>query len=61
MNLHVFMIRWIITTAALKYYDSVTEIYHDTQYAPLALYHKINLLVDRNRDSEALTRSTKIS
>ena len=46
-------------SAALKYYDSVTEIYHDTQFAPLALYHKINLLVSRNRDSEALTEAQK--
>ena len=46
-------------SAALKYYDSVTEIYHDTQYAPLALYYKINLLVDRKRDSEALSEAQK--
>jgi outer membrane protein assembly factor BamD len=45
--------------AAFKYYDSVMEIYHDTQYAPLALYNKIKLLVDRKRDSEALTESQK--
>ena len=45
--------------AAFKYYDSVMEIYHDTQYAPLALYNKINLLVDRNRESEALSESQK--
>lgn len=46
-------------SAALKYYESVTEIYHDTQYAPLALYHKINLLVDKKRDSEALIEAQK--
>jgi outer membrane protein assembly factor BamD len=45
--------------AAFKYYDSVMEIYHDTQYAPLALYNKINLLVDRNRESDALGESQK--
>lgn len=45
--------------AALKYYDSVTEIYHDTQYAPLALYNKINLLLEKKRDAEALTDSQK--
>jgi outer membrane protein assembly factor BamD len=45
--------------AAFKYYDSVMEIYHDTQYAPLALYNKINLLVNRNRESEALSESQK--
>lgn len=46
-------------TAAFKYYDSVMEIYHDTQYAPLALYKKINLLVERERESEALTEAQK--
>lgn len=40
--------------AALKYYDNVMEIYHDTQYAPLAHYNKINLLVNKNRNQEAL-------
>jgi len=45
--------------AAFKYYDSVMEIYHDTQYAPLALYNKINLLLDKNRESEALSESQK--
>lgn len=45
--------------AALKYYDSVMEIYHDTQYAPLALFNKINLLVEKNRNSEALAESQK--
>lgn len=46
-------------SAAIKYYDSVTEIYHDTEYAPLALYNKINLLVQRKRDKEALGESEK--
>ena len=46
-------------TAAFKYYDSVMEIYHDTQYAPLALYSKINLLIERDRESEALSESQK--
>lgn len=46
-------------TAAIKYYDGVMEIYHDTQYAPMALYAKINLLVERKRDSEALAESQK--
>jgi outer membrane protein assembly factor BamD len=35
------------------------EIYHDTKYAPLALYSKINLLVERKRDAEALSESQK--
>ncbi len=46
-------------TAAFKYYDAVMEIYHDTQYAPLALYNKINLLIERDREAEALSESLK--
>jgi outer membrane protein assembly factor BamD len=45
--------------AAINYYDHVMEIYHDTKYAPLALYSKINLLVERKRDAEALSESQK--
>lgn len=46
-------------TASLKYYDAVVEIYHDTQYAPLALYRKIKLLMDREREDEALKEIRK--
>lgn len=46
-------------SAAFKYLDNVMELYHDTQYAPLALYDKINLLIDRERETEALTESRK--
>lgn len=46
-------------TASLKYYDSVVEIFHDTQYAPLALYRKIKLLMDREREDEALKEMRK--
>lgn len=42
------------TKAALKYYDNVMEIYHDTKYAPLAHFNKINLLISKNRNQEAL-------
>ncbi|MFN3873524.1 MAG: outer membrane protein assembly factor BamD [Ignavibacterium sp.] len=42
------------TKAALKYYDNVMEIYHDTKFAPLAHYNKINLLLSKNRNQEAL-------
>ena len=45
--------------ASLKYYDAVTEIYHDTQYAPMAMYRKIKLLMDREREDEALTEMKK--
>lgn len=46
-------------TAALKYYDNVLEVYHDTQYAPMALYNKINLLMGRSRTRDALDESNK--
>jgi outer membrane protein assembly factor BamD len=46
-------------SAAFKYLDNVMELYHDTQYAPLALYNKINLLIDREREGEALAESRK--
>lgn len=42
-------------TASLKYYENVVEIYHDTPYAPLALYSKIMLLMEREREDEALS------
>lgn len=40
--------------AAIMYYDYVVDTYHDTKYGPMAMYAKINLLVDRNRFDEAL-------
>ncbi len=46
-------------TAAIKYFDAVTEIYHDTPYAPRAMYGKIQLLMDREREDEALAESKK--
>ena len=46
-------------TASLKYYDAVVEIYHDTQYAPMSMYRKIKLLMDREREDEALKEMTK--
>ena len=45
--------------AAFKYYVSVSEVYHDTPFAPLALYNKIQLLVEKKRNSEALAESEK--
>lgn len=35
------------TTAAIKYYGDVQEIFHDTEYGPLALFKKIQLEIDR--------------
>lgn len=46
-------------TASLKYYDSVLEVYHDTQYAPQAMYRKIKLLMNREREDEALKEMRK--
>ncbi len=46
-------------TAALNYYTNVLEIYHDTKYAPMAMYNKIKLLIDRERNSEALGEISK--
>ncbi|HVO75629.1 MAG TPA: outer membrane protein assembly factor BamD [Ignavibacteriaceae bacterium] len=45
--------------AALLSYDNVIETYHDTKYAPLAMYDKINLLIQRGRNEEALTETGK--
>jgi outer membrane protein assembly factor BamD len=45
--------------AALKYYDNVVDIYHDTKYAPMAMYEKTELLINRGRNSEALTEINK--
>ncbi len=45
--------------AALIYYDLVLDNYHDTKYAPLAMYDKIKLLVYRKRNDEALDTISK--
>jgi outer membrane protein assembly factor BamD len=45
--------------AALKYYDNVVEIYHDTKYAPLAMYDKTRLLISRDRNADALIEINK--
>ena len=42
-------------TAAIKYYQLVFENYHDTKYAPMALYNKIKLLVFKNKIGEAMS------
>ena len=46
-------------TASMKYYDYVVETYHDTPYAPKALYKKIMLLMEREREDEALREMRK--
>lgn len=40
--------------AAIMYYQYVTETYHDSQYAQDALFNKIQLLVFKEREKEAL-------
>lgn len=40
--------------AAIKYYGGVAETYHDTKYAPLALYNRINIEVRKGMKNEAL-------
>jgi outer membrane protein assembly factor BamD len=46
-------------SAALKYYEDVFETYHDTEYGPQALYSKILLLIDRERNTEAVADMKK--
>jgi len=46
-------------TASLKYYDFVIEQYHDTEYAPLALYNKIFVLDQRRLTDKALEESIR--
>lgn len=41
--------------AASRYYGIVVDKYHDTEYAPMALYKKINIAVDKNKKAEALS------
>lgn len=41
-------------TASLKYYDFVVETYHDTPFGPKALYRKIMLLLEEDREDDAL-------
>ena len=45
--------------AAFQYYDNVVEIYHDTKYAPMAMYDKTRLLISRGRNSDALIEINK--
>jgi outer membrane protein assembly factor BamD len=46
-------------TAAQIFYNSVIDTYHDTKYAPMAMYDKITLLVERGKDSEAIAETDK--
>ncbi|AFN74854.1 outer membrane assembly lipoprotein YfiO [Melioribacter roseus P3M-2] len=40
--------------AAMKYYDFVVDTYHDTRFAPMALYRKIQIEIRRGMTNEAL-------
>jgi outer membrane protein assembly factor BamD len=40
--------------AAIDYYNLVVQTYHDTQYAPMALYNKIKIELEKDRRAEVL-------
>lgn len=40
--------------AAVKYYNNVIEKYHDTKYAPMAMYRKINALLKLEQKKDAI-------
>lgn len=45
--------------AAIIYYDFLLDDFHDTKYAPLAMYDKIQILANHNHNSEALAEISK--
>jgi outer membrane protein assembly factor BamD len=45
--------------AALFYFDDVIEKYHDTEYAPLSSIDKTELLIGRNRYTEAAAEAKR--
>lgn len=48
------------TRAALYYYDSVIEKYHDTEFAPKAYLRKAEILRDKGRVPEAIAELSKL-
>ncbi|MFC2083624.1 outer membrane protein assembly factor BamD [Bacteroidota bacterium] len=46
--------RMDLFNAAIDYYKNVVETYHDTKFAPLSLYNKIQIEIKRNKISDAL-------
>ncbi len=40
--------------AAIKYYAAVADTYHDTKFAPISLYKKIMIEINKGMNSEAL-------
>jgi outer membrane protein assembly factor BamD len=45
--------------ASIIYYTKVVDDYHDTKYAPVALYDEINLLVSIDKNKKALEEIAK--
>lgn len=45
--------------AAVLYFDSVIEIFHDTKYAPMASFNKIKVLIEIKKNNDALIEATK--
>ena len=45
--------------AAIFYFDDVIEKYHDTEYAPLSSIDKVELLIGRNRYTEAAAEAKR--
>lgn len=45
--------------AALLYYENVIETYHDTKYAPAAMYNRIKIFIEKEDSSTALTEMNK--
>lgn len=41
--------------AAIKYYAYVADTYHDTKFAPISLYRKIQLEIKKGMNAEAIT------
>ena len=41
--------------AAIKYYGSVVEVYHDTKFAPMALYRKIMIEMNKSLTNDAVS------
>lgn len=41
--------------AAIKYYAFVADTYHDTKFAPISLYRKIQLEIKKGMNAEAIT------
>lgn len=45
--------------AAMFYYENVIETYHDTKYAPMAMYNRIKILIDKEDTNTALAEMNK--